>query len=77
MMFNQTVNDHDDLLKVVDNLLTEAGLDRQELGGKLTFAGLDPIRPTILKVGAAGAAVIAANGYQRIDLRRVRRCAGA
>ena len=36
-------------------------MDRSELKGKLTFAGLDPIRPTVLKVGAAGAAVIAAN----------------
>ena len=61
MIVDQTVNNHDDLFKVVDNLLTEAGLDRKDLGGKLTFAGLDPIRPTVLKVGAAGAAVVAAN----------------
>lgn len=61
MIIDQTVDSHADLLKVVDNLLFEAGVDRQELGGKLTFAGLDPIRPTVLKVGAAGAAVVAAN----------------
>ncbi len=61
MIVNQTVDNHDDLLKVVDNMLSEVGLDRAELGGELTFAGLDPIRPTVLKVGAAGAAVIAAN----------------
>ena len=54
MIINQTVDNHDDLLKVVDNLLSEAGVYREELGGKLTFAGLDPIRPTVLKVGAAG-----------------------
>jgi hypothetical protein len=26
------------------------------LGGKVTFAGLDPLRPTVLKTGAAAAA---------------------
>jgi len=61
MIINQTVENHDDLLKVIDNLLSEVGVDRKELKGKLTFAGLDPIRPTVLKVGAAGAAVGAAN----------------
>ena len=61
MIINQTVNNHEDLLKVVDGLLEEVGLDRKELGGKVTFAGMDPIRPTVLKVGAAGAAVGAAN----------------
>ena len=61
MIINQTVDNHDDLLKVVDNLLSEAGVSRADLKGKLTFAGLDPIRPTVLKVGAAGAAVGAAN----------------
>jgi crotonobetainyl-CoA:carnitine CoA-transferase CaiB-like acyl-CoA transferase len=61
MIINQPVQNHDDLLKVVDNMLSEVGVDRSELKGKLTFAGLDPVRPTVLKVGAAGAAVIAAN----------------
>lgn len=57
----QPVNDHDDLLNVVDGLLQEAGLDRKELAGEVTFAGKDPIRPTHIKVGAAAAAVTAAN----------------
>ncbi len=61
MIINQTVDNHDDLLKVVDNMLSEVGVERKDLKGKVTFAGLDPIRPTVLKVGAAGAAVIAAN----------------
>ena len=61
MITDQPVNNHEDLLKVVDGLLAEAGLDRKDFGGKLTFAGLDPIRPTVLKVGAASAAVAAAN----------------
>lgn len=59
MIINQTVSNHDDLLKVVDNMLGEAGLNRADLKGELTFAGLDPLRPSVLKVGAAGAAVVA------------------
>jgi crotonobetainyl-CoA:carnitine CoA-transferase CaiB-like acyl-CoA transferase len=58
----QSIDNHDDLLKVVDGLLEEAGLDRKELGGKMTFAGMDPIRPTGLKVGCAAAAITGANG---------------
>ena len=61
MITYQPVNNHDDLLKVVDGLLEEAGLDRKELGGKMTFAGMDPIRPTGLKVGCAAAAITGAN----------------
>ena len=57
----QPVNDHSDLLAVVDGLLSEAGLDRHEMGGALTFAGMDPIRPTHIKVGSAAATVTAAN----------------
>lgn len=60
-MSYKPVNNHDDLISVVDGLLMEAGLDRQELGGQITFAGMDPIRPTHIKVGCASAAVSAAN----------------
>lgn len=61
MKIDQTVENHDDLLKVIDNLLSDAGLNRADLKGEVTFAGLDPVRPTVLKVGAGGAAVGAAN----------------
>jgi len=61
MITHQPVNNHDDLLKVVDGLLAEAGLDRKDTGGKVTFAGMDPIRPTVMKVGCASAAVAAGN----------------
>ena len=44
----------------MDGLLLEAGLDSKDTGGAVTFAGLDPIRPTHIKVGSA-AAVAAAN----------------
>ncbi|WP_175968535.1 CoA transferase [Burkholderia sp. BCC0322] len=55
------VNNHDDLTQVVDLILSEAGLDRSEQGGGLSFAGMDPIRRTHIKVGAMSAAIIAAN----------------
>ena len=61
MITHQPVNNHDDLLKVTGGILSEVGLDLNELGGDLTFAGLDPIRPTRLKVGAASAAISGAN----------------
>ncbi|MFM7441510.1 MAG: CoA transferase, partial [Snowella sp.] len=61
-MFNyQPVHDHDDLLNVVDGLLQEAGLVRADLDGQLSFAGMDPIRPTRIKVGSVSSAVISAN----------------
>ncbi|MBK7352596.1 MAG: CoA transferase [Nitrosomonas sp.] len=55
------VENHDDLTQVVDLILNEAGLDRSDQGGSLSFTGKDPIRPTHIKVGSAAAAVIAAN----------------
>jgi len=48
----QSIDNHDDLLEVVDGVLEEAGLDRKELDGKITFAGMDPIRPTSLAARA-------------------------
>ena len=61
MFSYQPVNNHQDLLNVVDGLLLEAGLKREDFGGQITFAGMDPIRPTHLKVGCASATVSAAN----------------
>ncbi len=61
MITDSPVNNHKDLAKVVDGLLEEVGLDRKDLGGKLTFAGMDPIRPTRLKVGSASATITGAN----------------
>jgi crotonobetainyl-CoA:carnitine CoA-transferase CaiB-like acyl-CoA transferase len=68
----QPVNNHDDLLKVVDGLLLEAGLDRKDTGGAVTFAGADPIRPTHIKVGSAAAAVTAANAIASAIIWRQR-----
>jgi len=61
MITHQPVSNHDDLSKVIDGILNEVGLDRSELDGKLTFAGLDPIRPTQMKVGAISATIAGAN----------------
>jgi hypothetical protein len=55
MITHQPVNNHDDLLKVVDGLLAETGISLKDFGGNLTFAGMDPIRPTVFKVGATSA----------------------
>lgn len=57
----QPVNNHEDLQAVVDGLLQEAGLHRNDFGGQLTFTGMDPIRPTHIKVGCVSAAVASAN----------------
>jgi hypothetical protein len=72
MRTNQPVNDHKDLLGVVDGLLEEMGLDRRDTGGKVTFAGLDPLRPTVLKVGAAAASVAAGGAIASAILWRQR-----
>jgi crotonobetainyl-CoA:carnitine CoA-transferase CaiB-like acyl-CoA transferase len=61
MFSYQSVSNHDDLLKVVDGLLEEVGLYRKDMGGNITFAGMDPTRSTRIKVGCASAAVTGAN----------------
>ena len=63
MITEQPVNNHDDMQKVVDGILKEIGLSRGDLDGKLTFAGLDPIMNTTLKVAAAGGILGAVNSF--------------
>jgi len=58
---NQPVNNDDDLHKVTDNILRDAGMTIQDSGGKVTFAGKEPVRKTVMKAGAAPAAILAAN----------------
>lgn len=72
MLNYPVVNDHADLTKVVDLILSEAGLDRANQGGTLTFAGMDPIRKTHIKVGAISAAITAANAAATSILWRER-----
>ena len=66
------IENHEDLTKAVDLILSEAGLDRSDQGGSLTFAGMDPIRKTHIKVGSAAAAVTAANAVATAILWRKR-----
>lgn len=66
------ITSHDDLTKAVDLILGEAGLNRADQGGSLTFAGMDPIRPTHIKVGCAAGAVTAANAVATAILWRKR-----
>lgn len=52
---------HQELSGRVDSLLGQVGLNQKSGGGKLSFTGLDPVLPTVLKSGAASACVLAAN----------------
>ena len=61
MKTRQTVENHDDMLKVTDNILRDAGLSIADSGGKITFAGQEPIRKTVIKAGATTACILAAN----------------
>jgi len=61
MKLHQPVEDHDDIHEVTDNILRDAGLEIGDSGGKVTFAGKDPVRKTVMKVGSAASAVLAAN----------------
>jgi crotonobetainyl-CoA:carnitine CoA-transferase CaiB-like acyl-CoA transferase len=61
MITDQPVNNHDDLRKVTDNILRDAGLTIEDSGGKVTFAGKEPVRKTVMKAGAAPACILAAN----------------
>jgi crotonobetainyl-CoA:carnitine CoA-transferase CaiB-like acyl-CoA transferase len=69
---HRPVTSHEDLLGVVDGLLEDMGIDRRAAGGSLTFAGLDPLRPTVLKVGAASAAIAAAGAVASATMWRHR-----
>ena len=44
MITDQPVNNHDDMHKVTDNMLREVGLTIKDSGGKVTFAGKEPVR---------------------------------
>jgi len=39
MIINQPVNNHNDMRKVTDNILRDAGMTIKDSGGKVTFAG--------------------------------------
>ena len=43
MITDQTVNTNDDQHKVTDNILRDAGMTIEDSGGKVTFAGKEPV----------------------------------
>lgn len=61
MITEQSANSHGDLYKVTDNILRDAGLSIEDSGGKVSFAGKDPVRKTVMKAGGSMACVLAAN----------------
>ena len=61
MITNQPVETHDDMRRVADNILRDAGLTIGDSGGKVTFAGKEPVRKTVIKAGASAGCVLAAN----------------
>jgi len=61
MITDQPVNNHDDMRTVTDNILRDAGMKIGDSGGKVTFAGAEPVRKTVMKAGAAPACILAAN----------------
>jgi crotonobetainyl-CoA:carnitine CoA-transferase CaiB-like acyl-CoA transferase len=61
MITDQPVETHDDMRKVTDNILRDAGMTIEDCGGKVTFAGKEPVRKTVIKAGATTACVLAAN----------------
>ena len=55
MITHQSVNNHYDLRKVTDNILRDTDLTIEYSGSKVTFAGKDPVRKTVMKAGGATA----------------------
>ena len=76
MITDQAVNNHDDLRKVTDNVLREVGLSIEDSGGKVTFAGAEPVRKTTMKAGAAPAIILAANAVAEAAIWKERKGEG-
>ena len=72
MILHHPVNETDDLQKVTDNILRDAGLTIADGGGKVTFAGKEPVRKTVMKAGAAPVAILAANAVAEAAIGRER-----
>ena len=69
MITNQPVNNNDDLYKVTDNVLRDAGMSIQDSGGKVTFAGKEPVRKTTMKAGAATGTSPQRQPFRRRDVQ--------
>ena len=58
MIADQPVNNQDDMRNVTDSMLREIGLTVDDGGGKVTFAGAEPVRKTVIKADADGSTTI-------------------
>jgi crotonobetainyl-CoA:carnitine CoA-transferase CaiB-like acyl-CoA transferase len=58
--------------KVTDNILRDAGMTIEDSGGKVTFAGKEPVRKTVIKAGATAGCVLAANAVADAAIWRER-----
>lgn len=76
MITNQPVNSHADMHKRTDDLLQEVGLSIKDGGGKVSFAGKEPIRKTVMKAGAAPAIILAANAVVEAAIWKERKGEG-
>jgi crotonobetainyl-CoA:carnitine CoA-transferase CaiB-like acyl-CoA transferase len=76
MITDQPVNNHDDMRKVTDNILRDVGLTIEDSGGKVTFAGAEPVRKTVMKAGAAPAIILAANAVAEAAIWKERKGEG-
>jgi len=47
MITYQSVNSDDDIRKVTDNILRDAGMTIEDGGGEVTFAGKEPVRKSL------------------------------
>ena len=72
MITDQPVNNHDDMRQVTDNILRDAGMTIADSGGKVTFAGAEPVRKSVIKAGASAGCVLAANAVADAAVWRAR-----
>ena len=72
MILDQVVTTHDDMHKVADDMLREVGMGIGDCGGSVTFAGMEPVRKTVIKAGAAPAIILASNAVAEAAIWRER-----
>ena len=72
MILDQVVTTHDDMHKVADDMLREVGMRIGDCGGSVTFAGMEPVRKTVIKAGAAPAIILASNAVAEAAIWRER-----
>src|SRR6202521_5507043 len=61
-----------DLRSPLDGLLSEVGLSREQTGGSVTFAGRDPIAPSVHRLGACIGVPLMAGAVAAVAFHRLR-----